>query len=301
VPRTGLAARTAPYTATITISGSDIWESFEVRFWVGDHVGEGTFTLTLRARSGGLVALGGSRFDTQWTGTFREGERVSIAADPNRDFRFDRWSYSHGETQHEFREETTFVMPNRDVTVWAEFVHYRDWDGRGDPWGDLWWHQQMHPPQPDPTPGAPPVAPPPQPLPPPTPPGAPLPAPAPAPVPEPVLTPLNVNLNGRPINIQGQPAVIRQGVAYIPVEEVFRALGYTVTVRIDGATSAADVNGENGANGSNGEEEYEDAGIATVTMTRGNIVLEVTEGNSTFTINGNSRRMRAQQSELKDT
>jgi hypothetical protein len=180
-PRTGLPGREQAYIAIITVTGQGIWESFEVRFRVTyDHYGDGVFTLTLRARSGGRVSLGDSSYRLYWTGQFRYGERINISAMPDREFNFYRWTYNHGETTNEHRENTTFIMPNRSVTVWAEFLHYRYWDWRWD-WRrdrDREW-EWAQPPYTPPyaalpvapqRPGPPPTTPPGQPLPPPPPP-----------------------------------------------------------------------------------------------------------------------------------
>ena len=100
----------------------------------------GLFTLTLRAGSGGSVSIDGGSFGSTRTERFRPGQRVDITARADRDYDFDRWSYSSGEVLHEFRRDTTFIMPNRDVTVWADFTYYRDdwrgWDRDDWRWGN---------------------------------------------------------------------------------------------------------------------------------------------------------------------
>ena len=105
--------------------------------WTHIYDGGGHHTLTVRARGGGSnhVAIGGGSFGTYRSGQFRSGDRVTISARPARNYYFDRWTYSHGETSNDFRPEVTFIMPNRSVTVWAEFYHYRDWGWDRSPWG----------------------------------------------------------------------------------------------------------------------------------------------------------------------
>lgn len=266
-PRTGLAERVAPYTAMVSLYGPGVWEVFEVRFRVGDHLGAGVYTFTVRSRPGGTVSMNNSRFDTVWTGHFRYGERISVEARPDRDFFFERWEYTHGETWHPFRENTTFVMPNRDITLWADFTHYRD--RLGDDWRTAPFREEPPYATLPSVPQAPPlvtVTPPPeQPLPEPTPPGF-LPTPDPVVITEPPVTALSVNINGRPLAIDGHSALMVQGVPMIPVAEVFRAMGYSVEWNND---------------------------TRTATLRRNHIVLTVTEGSSTFTINGRNRTMRA--------
>jgi uncharacterized repeat protein (TIGR02543 family) len=231
---------------------------------------EGAHTLTIRARRGGTVAIGsGSHSDTV-TARFDAGTQVTISARPERDYRFDEWSYGHGETFNRRREETTFIMPDQDVTIWAEFIHRddiddgRDWNW--DQWPDA---PPIEPPQ------GPPAAPRPEPGPAPLPsaPGGQMPGPVTGPTvmpdpvaPAPVVTPLSVNLNGRPLNFSGQSAATINGIALIPVEELFRILGYTVET--------------NAANG-------------TATMSRGNVVVVITEGSRNFTVSGINRNLRA--------
>jgi uncharacterized repeat protein (TIGR02543 family) len=100
---------------------------------------ERTFTLTLRAGTGGSVAIDDGSFGNTRTGEFEPGTRVSISARPSRDYDFDRWNYSFGETINESRAETTFIMPNRNVTVWADFFHFRDWRWDDWRWDDRRW------------------------------------------------------------------------------------------------------------------------------------------------------------------
>ena len=262
VPRTGLASRSTPYTATVTVTGNRISESFTVRFGVGDTFDSETYTLTLRAPSGGQISLDGRSYGATQTGEFVYGERVSISARPNRDFYFDGWSYNHGEITNAWREETTFIMPDRNVTVWAQFVHASDWG---------WGASNLPPHAPFPSaPVGPPAALPSAPaIQPPALPPVQMPslAPEPDPVPfEPVITPLSVNINGVPLSFSGQPSVMANGVSLIPIGELFRELGYTV--------------------------EW-DSGAREATLTRNNIVMVITEGSRSFTLNGMSRNLRA--------
>ncbi|MCL2399189.1 MAG: stalk domain-containing protein [Defluviitaleaceae bacterium] len=275
-PRTGLSERSTPYTATVTVSsvtGDRISVSFDVSFLVTWDGNINTFTLTLRASTGGEISLDGSSYGATRTGEFYYGERITISARPNRDFDFDRWRYSWGDTQHEFRTETTFTMPDRNVTVWADFDNRNrdrpwDWDwDRDRPWDPNWPHAPHAPHTPAPiTPALPPgtLPPPPQ-----APPAPALPVqppiltpmapPAPPANVQPATIPLTVNINGRPLPLSGQPAVISQGVSLIPVSEVFRAIEFSVDW--------------------NATEQI-------ATLRRGNIVIVVTEGSRIFTVNG---------------
>ena len=101
-----------------------------------------TYTLTLRARRGGTVAIGTGSYGSSRTADFEAGARVTISARASRDYYFDEWTYNWGETTHPFRSETTFIMPNRNVTVWAEFEYSWDWrrdDWRRDDWRGRDW------------------------------------------------------------------------------------------------------------------------------------------------------------------
>lgn len=77
---------------------------------------------------------------------------------------------------------------------------------------------------------------------------------------------LIVNVNGRAINLSQSGAFLAIGVSYIPVANVFRDMGYTV--------------------------EWNEE-TRTATLRRGTIILSVTEGDRTFTINGNPRQFSA--------
>ena len=277
-PRTGLSARSGPYTAFVTVSsvtGDRVSATFEVRFLVSEYAGVDTFTLTLRAGNGGEISLDGSTYGATRTGQFYYGQRIDISARSNRDFDFDRWRYNWGETQHEFRTETRFTMPNRDVTVWADFTRYGDrpWDwDRDRPWDWNWPHAPHAPHAPfPPAPTVPPGHVPPPPQAPPRPPAPPAPPPTWAtPIPEPpanvppAIIPLSINLNGNPATLSGQTAMISQGVALIPVAEVFSLLNFTA---------------------------YWNEATQEVTLRRGNIVIVVTEGSRTFSVNGVNRSL----------
>ena len=99
-----------------------------------------THALTVTASGGGAVSVNNSAFARTHTLYFEYGDRISISARPDRHYYFDRWSYNWGETTHEFREDTTFRMPARDVIVTARFF-YDDWDWRDWDWRDRdrWW------------------------------------------------------------------------------------------------------------------------------------------------------------------
>jgi uncharacterized Zn-binding protein involved in type VI secretion len=73
------------------------------------------------------------------------------------------------------------------------------------------------------------------------------------------LTHLSVNVNGVPVSMTGQQAVIVQGVSLIPVGDVFRALGYTVSW---------------------------DNNNRIATLRRRNVTIAIQEGNDSFTVNG---------------
>lgn len=232
---------------------------------------EDFFELSLRAGPGGLVALENSSFGTIHTRLrMRAGDRVTIHARPNHDYYFDRWTFRYGDVLNIRNETTTFIMPNRDVQVWADFEHYRDRHFRD---RDRYWIDP-HAPFPNVPEG--PVMPPPAEYRPmtyiPELPTAPLDADEPdlTGVFTPVMTPVNLTINGFPHHISRQPAVTRGATTYIPVGELFRALGYSVEW--------------NGA-----------ARQATLRRNlRGNdIVMVITEGSSTFTINGVPRHMRS--------
>jgi len=256
--------------------------------WISTHPSPtpspGTFTLTLRSTSGGRVAINSGDYGTTRTGHFRPGDRITISARADRDYYFDIWDAPRANINDEFRNRTTFTMPNRNITVWAEFVYYRDWDG-----GNWRPRPGVTPPPPQQAPFPPAVAPggpqlprPTQvPAPPPpqqTPwlnhdyvpqqnvqqnvqqPQQPLPPPEPAPVPvTPEVIRLSVNVNGRPLNLTGQPAVLVQGSSLIPTGDVFRALGYTVSW---------------------------DGNTRTATLTRHGVTIALQEGNDSFTVNG---------------
>ena len=229
------------------------------------------YTLTVRAERGGRISLDEGPLRARDSLTFRAGDRVPIYARPDRGYEFDGWTYSFGDVQHPFREHTNFTMPNRSVTVWAEFIYtgdYRGWDE----WDLSDWRPDYRPipttapftPQPAGQPSAPrpsaqhapagrPVLP------------APLPDPTPT-VSEPATVPLSVSINGRPFNFGGQPAVLASGIPLVPIGELFRELGFTVTW---------------------------DAVTQTATMVRGSVTIIVTEGSRNFTINGINRNLRA--------
>ena len=100
---------------------------------------QGYHTLTLSSRHGGDVAIGSGSFGETRTAHFAPGTRITIRARSDRDYFFDRWSYSWGSTTHGHRPETTFIMPNRDVTVTAFFEFDRwDWWYRDRDW---WWYE----------------------------------------------------------------------------------------------------------------------------------------------------------------
>jgi|GEM_PF-3786852 len=91
-----------------------------------------THTLTVRSHSGGSVAINNSSFGTSRTEQVEAGAQVTIRARPSSTHFFDRWTATHGTIANQFRSETTFTMPARDITVWADFIHEWDADWR---WG----------------------------------------------------------------------------------------------------------------------------------------------------------------------
>jgi adhesin HecA-like repeat protein len=226
--------------------------------------------ITVRARGGGEVALGDGTYGAVRIGSFVAGQRVQIHARPLQDFFFDSWDYFFGMVDRDLHASTYFTMPDRDLTVWANFRHYRDgrygyrdrlyfeWDTGpftevpvGLPSTPQPFVVQQLPQGPQGLPYRSPIQA--------------MPIPTIEEVPEVVPVPLTVNLNGRPLNITGQPAVMVGNAQLIPVGDVFRALGYNVAW--NPATS-------------------------TATLTRGNVVVVVTEGSNQFTINGMSRSFR---------
>ena len=130
----GTPTQTGNFTFTVRaaneVGNNDRTFSMTI-FQHGDQ--HGTFLLTLRAGTGGDVAIDRGSFGETRTGRFAPGDRVTISARPDRDYYFDRWSYNFGDVTNRTRAETTFIMPNRDVTVWADFIFYRD-DWRWDDW-----------------------------------------------------------------------------------------------------------------------------------------------------------------------
>ena len=270
-PRSGLSARTTPYTATVTVSsersGIDS-VSFQVRFLVseGGSASGDVFTLTLRATGGGRVSLDGGSYGYTRTMDLASGERVAISAQADWDYVFMEWSYPQGEAIHPWREYTSFIMPNRNVTVFAHFASDREllWDNVDRPTGPL-------PEVPAGIPEGPrPIGPPPG-------PGTaqtPIPTPLvqaavleePPEPPAPVIVPLAVEVNGSRVDLSVQPAAMINGVPYIPVGGLFRYLGYNIAW--DNETNVA-------------------------TLTRRNITIIITEGSRSFSINGINRNFPA--------
>ena len=257
-PVTRLPARDTPYRARVTVSNDNVYASFEVRFRVGEGADGETFRLTLRSTAGGSVSVEDGTYGETRTIDVIEGDSVTISARPNRDFVFDEWTYTHGEVVRPGREETTFIMPDRDTTIWARFIREDD----AGPGAHL---LEPLPEQPV-IPGLPPAQ---QPM---LPPGQ-MPGlwqdvtPVPEPVPiAPVLVPLSVYINGIPLALNNQPAVMANGVPLIPVGDFFRALDYTV--------------------------EW-DAVAREATMRRGTLVIVIPVGSRSFTINGVGRNLRS--------
>jgi uncharacterized repeat protein (TIGR02543 family) len=132
---TGLISGTPTQTgtSTFTIRAANNLGNDDRQFTITinqQQAGAGTHTLTLRAGTGGRVALGSYSYSTSVTGNFAPGTRITISARPNRDYHFDEWTSTRGEFTNEFRAETTFIMPDRDVTVTAHFYGYWDWRDR---------------------------------------------------------------------------------------------------------------------------------------------------------------------------
>ena len=240
--------------------------------WTVTPPPQGTRTLTLRSSTGGRVSINTGAYANTVTAHFVPGTRVNIHAWPNRNYYFDRWSrHDFADIDHPWRESTSFVMPNRDITIWADFTHYRD--GR---WRDRYWvdPHAPFPDVPDLDAGLP---------------DAPRPAPAPIVAPtapvlptfpvetepvelvpfEPVITPLSVSVNGNPLNISGQPSIMMNGVSMIPIGEVFRSLGYSI--QWDGEALAATMR---------------------INKAGSEIEVVITQGSRSFTINGVSRNLR---------
>jgi|GEM_PF-3427196 len=222
-----------------------------------------TFTLTLRSNThGGTVSINSGTFGGVRTAYFPAGAQVTVTARDAAGIFFDRWRPGSVEVAHRHRLTTTLTMPNHDVTLWADFIDRRTQPpGTTDPAAD-----GTLPPLDAPSP--PPVA------------IAPAPAQRPGaavppagtfefpagqqPIGQADAAPLSININGRAASFDRQ-AVAAEGSVLIPVGELFRALGY----RVDW-----------------------DGGTRSATMRRGNITMVVTEGSSTFTVNGMNRNLR---------
>jgi hypothetical protein len=235
---------------------------------VGEGFDEETFTLTLRATNGGRISLEDRTYGSTQSDDFAYRDRVSISARPDWGYGFYGWSYTHGDTRDPLRESTTFEMPSRNVTVWAQFMHLsdprwetRDWDGR---WGEPFPEVPAALPDTPPLPALPPMPPgpvlPPGPIWPDAPPAQPVAAA------EPTVSPLSVTINGSAVSFSGQPAAMVNGVPMVPIRGLFENLGYTVS--------------------------WNDAARIAV-LTRANIIIEIPEGGRSFTLNGMNRNLRA--------
>lgn len=103
--------------------------------------------LTVRTIGGiGQVSIDYGTYGSTRTERIEPGTRVTISARPyrwDRDAFFDRWTYSFGETTNHRRPQTTFIMPDRDVTVTANFGRDLYWwwgpDGWDRPNDWRWW------------------------------------------------------------------------------------------------------------------------------------------------------------------
>ena len=222
----------------------------------------GTFTLTLHAGPNGSVAIGTGTYGSTRTASFAPGATVRISASPDADYRFDRWTTAWGGNFNRYQRQPTFIMPNQNITITANFLE--DWE------------------QPFPTgpyapfpnvPAQPPSIPPPAIPRPPVPPAATPFLPGQFDVGEelvPETIALNISINGFPREMIRQPAVTRAGVTYVPIGELFRILGYVVTWDAEARQASLRRN------------------------LRGNyITMVITEGSRTFTINGVGRSLRA--------
>ena len=111
--------------------------AFTVSVYASPSRPPNTHVLTIQVSGRGDVRVGDSGFARSHTVYLREGDRVSISARAERNYQFDRWSYSWGRAANALRRDTSFTMPNRDVTLTARFYDDR-WFDRDRCWCGRW-------------------------------------------------------------------------------------------------------------------------------------------------------------------
>jgi|GEM_PF-2737942 len=92
-----------------------------------------TFTLTVTASSGGSIAIGEGSFGNVRTAAFPPGARIPVSAQASNNYTFYGWVHNFGYLTNPYQTATTFIMPNRDVTVWADFMPNRHFRRRTTP------------------------------------------------------------------------------------------------------------------------------------------------------------------------
>jgi uncharacterized repeat protein (TIGR02543 family) len=107
-PNTGLSAGT--YTATVTVSNANVSESFDVSFTVASKLYS--------------VTVNGSYATPDGSGSYAEGDTVTVLAGSRSGYTFDKWTTTTSGVNfaNAGSATTTFIMPARNVTVTAAWV-----------------------------------------------------------------------------------------------------------------------------------------------------------------------------------
>jgi hypothetical protein len=228
------------------------------------------YYLTIRAEIGGWISLGE-------TGYYDGGEYVRINAEPYGYYYFDAWEATYGTILNAWRANTTFVMPDRDVTLTARFIPYDYYGYPYYPYDPNYPYYPYYPYAPS-TPSA---------L---------QPQPAPVATPDqgnafnPGIDPMQtvpytgasvtpvtgsqssgyqtfaIENNGGRVNTGGAAPILKDGVPYIPVRPVFEQMGFTCAWNQNACAA---------------------------TLTRRQLTIVLTEGEWQFTVNGRNCVLKA--------
>ena len=89
------------------------------------------YTLKIAARTGGRINIGEN-------GAYAAGTEISIKAVANNHYKFHQWTSSDGGTFANSKSaSTTFIMPDHDVTVTADFIHTGNGNSENDGTGTV--------------------------------------------------------------------------------------------------------------------------------------------------------------------
>jgi len=107
-----------PGNATIEVTAEDgTKQTYTVKFTLGEEPQKEKYNLTIKAGTGGKIITGNS-------GEYEENEIISIKAEANAGYVFNKWTSTNGGTFADANKAaTTFTMPANDTTIKAEFTY----------------------------------------------------------------------------------------------------------------------------------------------------------------------------------